>query len=247
MLRSVIVEDEPVSLNRLRRLLSKHVEEVTVVGEAQDGSSAVELIDHLKPDVVFLDVSLPGLNGFQVLEAVSFPVAVVFTTAGDEHAVRAFRASAMDYLLKPVDPDHLATALSRVAGAKRSSSRPPNPQVAQEPAALLKKPLKRLSCRVGNTTVFVNLRDVQYFRSDHGYTTVRCLQNEYLIDTPLVELELRLDPEEFVRVHRSTLINLNHVKQLHPLINGRMQITLNDGTEVESSRRYTDNLKNFTL
>lgn len=244
MLRALIVEDEPSSRDRLRRLLAVHADEVVVVAEADNGPEAVRLIDAHEPSVVFLDVSLPGLDGFEVLRAVKRPPAVIFTTAHDEFAVRAFRANAVDYLLKPIEPDQLATALGKVART---------PAVTGEPWSEVLSALKnigdrrprRIACRVGDSTIFVATDDVQYFMADQGYTVVKTASKELLVDTPLMELENRLDPSDFVRIHRSTLVNLNHVTSLKRSPAGRVKVVLKDGTELSSSRRYADNLRSL--
>jgi two-component system, LytTR family, response regulator len=245
-LRTILVEDEPASLVRLRRLLEPHQADVLIVAEATTGSAAVETIGEFEPDLVFLDVSLPGFDGFEVLSALSAPPTVIFTTAHDEHAVRAFRANAADYLLKPIDPEQLATAVEKVAALKRQSP----PQDWNDLLSALRanrdRGLKRIACRLGDSTIFVKVEEIQYFRADQGYTMVKCGSKELLIDTPLIELEGRLDPGDFVRIHRNTLVNMNHVNSLRRLLDGRMKIVLKDGNELASSRRYADNLRGFS-
>jgi two-component system, LytTR family, response regulator len=246
VLRAIVVEDEQASRDRLRRLLEPHVDTVIVVAEADNGVAAVEMIREHEPDLVLLDVSLPGLDGFEVLKALSDPPAVVFTTAYDEYAVRAFRANAVDYLLKPIEPEQLASAVAKVAALKPVRA----PSGWQEVLAALRstreRELKRIACRIGDSTVFVRVDEVEYFRADQGYTVVKSGSKELLIDTPLVELEERLDPADFVRVHRNTLVNMNYVASLRRLLDGRVKIVLKDGSEIASSRRYAENLRNWS-
>ena len=247
VLRTVLVEDEAASCDRLKRLLAEHDNEISIVAEADNGPAAVEIIREYAPDLVLLDVSLPGLDGFEVLAALTTKPAIVFTTAHDEYAVRAFRASATDYLLKPIDPEHLAAAIAKVV-AQRSSKAP---QSFDELLNALRggtreRELKRVACRVGDSTVFVPLEDVQYFRADHGYTMVKSGSQELLIDTPLADLEGRLNSTDFLRIHRNTLVNMNQVSSLRRLPDGRMKIVLRDGSELSSSRRYADNLRNWS-
>ncbi len=245
-LRTVLVEDEPASRDRLRRLLAQHAPEVAIVAEADNGPAAVEIIREYEPDLVLLDVSLPGLDGFEVLGALSTRPAVIFTTAHDEHAVRAFRASAVDYLLKPIDAEQLASALAKVT--TRESKKPPQgwTELLNALRTNRDRELKRVACRVGDSTVFVPLEEVQYFRADQGYTLVKSGAKELLIDTPLADLETRLNSTDFLRVHRNTLVNMNQVSSLRRLPDGRMKIVLKDGSELSSSRRYADNLRNWS-
>ena len=246
MLRTVLVEDEPASRDRLRRLLDRHGGELKLVAEAEDGASAVEVIREYEPDLVLLDISLPGMDGFEVLGAVSCRPAVVFTTAHDEYAARAFRANAVDYLLKPVDPEQLAAAIGKVLSLRSSALPKDWAAVVAALRNVRERELKRIPCRVGDSTVFVQVEEIQYFRADQGYTVIKCGAKELLIDTPLSELEGRLDANDFVRVHRNTLVNMNHVSCLRRQLDGRIKIILKDGDELSSSRRYADNLRNWS-
>lgn len=243
MLRAIIIEDEAASRDRLRRLLLKHADRLLVVAEAENGPEGVRAIDAYEPDLVFLDVSLPGCDGFEVMKSVRSAPAVIFTTAHDEYAVRAFRASVVDYLLKPIDEDHLATAVAKVGALKGSPQQWAD--VLSALRGLAQPKSRRIACRIGDSTFFVALETVQYFRADQGYTLVRTEAKEFLVDTPLVELENRLDPGEFVRIHRSTLVNMNQVASLKRSDDGRVTVVLKDGTELSSSRRYSDNLRRW--
>ncbi|HVJ17958.1 MAG TPA: LytTR family DNA-binding domain-containing protein [Polyangiaceae bacterium] len=246
VLRTVLVEDEQASRDLMKRLLTKHKDTVVVVAEADNGPAAVETIREHEPDLVLLDVSLPGLDGFEVLAALTTKPAIVFTTGYDAYAVRAFRASATDYLLKPVDAEQLAAAIAKVL-AQHSARAPHNfTELLSALRTGRERELKRVACRVGDSTVFVALEDVQYFRADHGYTMVKSGTQELLIDTPLADLESRLNPTDFLRVHRNTLVNMNQVSSLRRLPDGRMKIVLKDGSELSSSRRFADSLRNWS-
>jgi len=243
LLRAVVVEDEPSSRDRLCRLLVPHSNTVLVVAHADSGPEAVRVINEQEPDLIFLDVSLPDLDGFGVLRSIRPVASVIFTTAHDEFAARAFRERAVDYLLKPIDKAQLAEAIEKLV---RPSPRPGQwTELLAAMRALSDRRTRRIACRVGNSTSFVTTEEVQYFRADQGYTLVKTVGRELLVDTPLVELETRLDPADFVRIHRNTLVNLNHVASLKRLDGGGMTITLKDGTELSSSRRYAENLRNL--
>jgi two-component system LytT family response regulator len=243
VLTTVLVEDEASSRDRLRRLLEVHGERVTVVGEAEDGPAAVQLINAKEPDLVLLDVSLPGFGGFEVIAQLTTDPTVIFTTAHDEYAVRAFRANAVDYLLKPIVPEELATAIEKAISARS----PRKNSEWQEILAALRsgrgRELRRVGCRVGDTTVFVSVDEILYFRADTGYTLVKTADAEHLVDTPLAELDSRLDQRDFVRIHRNTLVNLNYVASVRRSGDGRLRVVLKDGSELLSSRRYAENLR----
>jgi two-component system LytT family response regulator len=244
--RSVLIENEEHSLARLRRLLSSFDQDLEVVGEASDGPSAVEVARSCNPDLLFLDIDLPGFNGFQVLERLDYQPAVIFTTAFNEHALRAFNTFAVDYLLKPIEADALARALGKLRAMGFNHT-----QFSRALEQLLESSgtryLSRISCRVGDRTLLVKIGEVLYFQADNKYTSVHVASGEYLIDTPLVELEQRLNPRDFVRIHRSTLVNVAWIAEIRRSYDARMRVVLRDskGTELVASRSYADNLRNL--
>jgi DNA-binding LytR/AlgR family response regulator len=230
MLRAVIVEDEPASRDRLRRLLGHHATTVSVVGEADSGPAAVEQIKDHRPDLVFLDISLPGFDGFDVLHEVVTNLKVIITTAHREHALRAFHARAVHYLLKPIGPEDLAEALSRIQQLDSSS--------AGEPA---REPLTRLLCRDGNLTHVVRVADVLFFKADQGYTAVQTENREYLTEESLSALERRVG-DSFTRVHRNAIVNVAHVTRLKHS-EGDLTMVLVNGMELPVSRRHAQALR----
>jgi two-component system LytT family response regulator len=220
--RTLIVDDEPFARERVRRLLSGDAD-VDVVGECGDGFAAVERIEALRPDLVFLDVVMPGRDGFKVLEELSGPPpAVVFLTAHDRYAVRAFDARALDYLLKPFDEERFAVALGR---AKAALAAPP-------------RPLRRLVVKEGGRLVFVKTADVSHLAAEGNYARVHAGGRSFLVREPLTALEALLDPASFVRIHRSTVVNLERVRALEPMFNGQFTVVLDDGTRLTLSRRH---------
>jgi two-component system, LytTR family, response regulator len=242
--RCALVEDEERSLSRLKRLLAACPADVEVVGEAADGPSAVELIRRVRPDLVFLDIDLPGFNGFQVLERLDLQPAVIFTTAHNEHALQAFSAYAVDYLLKPIDASSIARALAKLRAMGFNHA-----QFSLALERLLEtsggRYLERISCKLGDRTVLVKAGEVLYARADNKYTALHTATNEYLIDTPLVELEDRLNPKDFVRIHRSTIVNVAWIAELRRTFDGKMTVVLRDAnaTQLVASRSYADNLR----
>lgn len=244
--RTVLVENEEHSLARLERLLRPFERELHVVGRAADGPAAVELIGGLQPDLLFLDIDLPGCSGFEVLEQLDYQPAVIFVTAFNEHALKAFNTFAIDYLLKPVEDEALARALGKLRTLGFNHG-----QFARALEDLVEargsRFLRRLSCRVGDRTVLLKIGEVLYFQADNKYTSVHVLHGDYLIDTPLVDLERKLDPREFVRIHRGTIVNAGWISEIRRNYDGRLHVVLRDGkdTELAASRTYADNLRNL--
>jgi two-component system LytT family response regulator len=210
----------------LIRLLGRHQDLIEVVGEADSGPSAVELAQQRRPDICFLDISLPGFDGFEVVDRLPSDVRVVFTTAHEEHAVQAFRANALDYLLKPIDPLQLAEALARLQ----------DDIAAHESAEVV-----RLLCRDRDTTHVVEVRQILFLRAEGGYTHVQTHDAYYLTNESLTALEPRLG-SAFVRVHRNTLVNLKHVSALRHG-DGELIAALGPRHEVSVSRRYSQDFR----
>ena len=237
-LRAVIVDDERLARRELRALLAAHPE-VEVVGEAEDADAADALLDRLRqdgeaPDVVFLDVQMPGRSGFDLLDGLDAAPDVVFVTAYDEHALRAFRVSALDYLLKPVDPERLAEAVARVA------ARVPTRPVAS--ASRLLGPDDRVFVKDGDRMHLVRLGDVRRFESVGNYTALHFdgpdgRPQQPLVHRSLSALEERIDPALVARASRAEMIGLGHVVGLDDALNGGLLARLDDGSTVEFSRR----------
>lgn len=244
--RTLIVDDEPPARAKLRRFLAADAG-VEVVGEAGSGPEAVERITELAPDLVFLDVQMPGLDGFGVLERLGQEGGrlphVVFVTAYDEYAVRAFEVHAVDYLLKPFSPDRFAQALERAkerASGRRgddldrrlrqvlSEVRPPPP------------PLERLLVPAGEKQIVLEVERIDWLEAEQNYVRLHVGTSSYLIRGTLAGLEARLDPRRFIRIHRSRIINAGRVREIHPWSHGDQLVVLQDGTELLLSRRYRD-------
>lgn len=233
-LRTLVVDDERLARNELRRLLAPH-NEVEVVGEAGNVDSAEDAIRELDPDLLLLDVQMPGDSGFDLLERLDAVPHVVFVTAYDEYAIRAFEVNALDYLVKPVEPERLATALDTV----RTRAADENPQaVASEP-----EPTSTLTTedqvfvKDGDRCWFVRLADIRLFEAAGNYTRVHFDDASPLIHRSLSYLEDRLDSDQFFRASRQHILNLQWVDGVSPWSKDKLVVTLEDGTEVELSRR----------
>lgn len=246
-IRTLIVDDEPVARRGIARHLSDP-SDVQVVGQCGDGASAVAAITELVPDLVFLDVQMPGLSGFDVIDAVGLArmPPVIFVTAFDQYAVRAFDVHAIDYVLKPIDAERFRQALDR---ARRQISRPdfsPAPSLA---AAFedLGRPAppryaKRLAIKSTGRTLLVEVREVDRIETAGNYLEVHAGTAVHLLRDTLANLEARLDPERFVRVSRSSLVSIDRVRELQPMFNGDFVVVFQNGTRIAGSRRYRDAL-----
>ncbi len=243
--RAVVVEDEVLAREELLELLSA-VPWVECVGEARDGLSAVRLVEDARPDLVFLDVQLPEIDGLEVLRRLSHAPHVVFTTAHDRYAVTAFELGALDYLLKPFGADRLAVALERV---RRQLAQPPAIPAAERAGELLPPgpPLRRIFVRAGGRILPVSTDDVEWIEADGDYAALHARGRRFLVQVPLAELEQRLDPDRFVRVHRSHIVNLDFVTALAPYDAHRLLVELASGARVLASRSRTQVLRDRIL
>jgi two-component system, LytTR family, response regulator len=226
-MRVVIADDEAPAREFLRRLLTSH-NDVEVVGEAEDGTEVIHLVATAQPDVLFLDIQMPGGNGLEVAAGLmKHRPAIVFCTAYEQHAIEAFELEAVDYLLKPVSRSRLAQALDRIRRI--------------DPAQSVPKAHERLSrflARRGGHLVVIPASKAAYFESVDGLTKIVTVTGEaYWIDSPLQVLEERLEAQRFFRVSRNALINLNEVAEVHPLPGGSAELLLRGGPRLEVSRR----------
>jgi two-component system, LytTR family, response regulator len=223
-MKALIIDDEPPARRELRRLLSEF-NWIEIVGECGNIVEAAAKIESLTPALLFLDIQMPGGSGFDLLTRLDRVPQVIFTTAHDEHAVRAFEVNALDYLLKPIDPARLASALARVKNATSSVELPPD------------APLQQLFLRDGSQCWFIPLREVQLLTSEGNYVRLSWGTRQPLLGRPLSTLERRLDPAHFFRANRSQIINLDFIETVEAGVNGRLHVQLRDGPEVEISRR----------
>jgi len=232
-LRAYLVDDEPLALERLRRLL-EHSPRVEVIGSTTTPEEAVSALTADPPDVCFLDIQMPRLNGFDVLAKLPRQPIVIFTTAYDKYALKAFSVNSVDYLLKPVDPESLERALKKVE-ALYDSGRLAHPNLQ----ALLQqltdsiretKPeyLERIASRLGDRLWFLDLDRVTHFYAEDKLTYAASEGKAYCVDHSIAELERRLDPKMFFRIHRSTVVNLAWIKEVSSLPGGALNIRLKD-------------------
>lgn len=243
-MRTIIIEDEPLARDVLRALVAKR-SDVELVGEAQDGLQGIRLIDDLSPDLVLLDISLPECSGVDVLRRMKRNPAVIFTTAFDGFALAAFELGAFDYLLKPFQAERFNLAMDRVAERIGSNG---NEVTAKERIDCNSTSgyLGRFFVRHRGQIVPVLAAEVLRFEAADDYTAIHLAGMQYLIHVPLREIEKRLDPRSFLRVHRSNIVNLNHVRAASQ-IDRRFVVELTDGSRVTASRSRTQAIQAIRL
>jgi two-component system LytT family response regulator len=243
-MKALIVDDEPIARRRLKTLL-KAEPSVEVAGEAEDGASALEAIRRLRPDVVFLDVQMPGLDGFDVVELLKedeCPV-VIFVTAFDRYALRAFDVHAADYLLKPFDRARLRTAVTRAAALAAGEQQGPRLHQLVD-AVRAGQPLRRFLVRSSNRVYAVRVDDVESIESAGHYVELRAATGTHLIRESIAAVERSLDPARFVRIHRSTIVNVDRIAELRPAFHGEYDVVLAGGRRLRCSRTYAATLTN---
>lgn len=223
-MRAVLIDDERLARAELRRLLGEHPE-VTVVGEARNLEEAIDLISREQPDLIFLDIEMPGGSGFDVLEQLDSVPQVIFTTAFDQYAIQAFEVNALDYLLKPIAPDRLAAALERAK--------------PRAPA----KPLSQVFVRDGERCWIVKLPEIMLLESEGNYTRLHFGKERPLIRRSLNALEQQLDPLMFFRANRKQIVNLAWIEKTDFSVAGGLTVMLRGGQAVEMSRRQSDRLR----
>jgi two-component system LytT family response regulator len=244
--RTLIVDDEPLARERMRSLLEAEPD-IAIVGECRDGREAVDLIRRESPDLVFLDVQIPELDGFQVLEAIAGEKApaIVFVTAYDQYALQAFEVHAVDYLLKPFDEDRFKRALER---ARQALARDKG-DLSEKLLSLLqelKAPqgyIERLVVKSAGRLFFLRTDEIEWVESAGNYVCLHVRGESHLLRETMTGLEARLDPARFARIHRTAIVNIDQIKELQPLFHGEYQVVLRNGTELTLSRGYRDRLQ----
>jgi two-component system LytT family response regulator len=244
---ALLVDDEPLAREGLRMLLARDPD-VSAILEAKNGQEAVASIRAFQPDIVFLDVQMPEMDGFAVTAEVvaeRMP-AVVFVTAHDRYAIQAFEINAIDYLLKPVTEERFAQALARAKDRLRSSpADEPSSRILSllETIAAPQKPLRRLAVQSAGKTILVEVAEIDWIEAAENYALLHAGRAEHLLHVTMATLEKALDPEQFQRIHRSAIVNISRIKELRPAMHGEYVITLANGVRLQSGRIYSDRLR----
>jgi two-component system LytT family response regulator len=244
---TLIIDDEPPARARLYKLLESFAETFRVVDEAKNGLEAVEKIHQLQPDVIFLDIEMPGLNGFELLERLENIPIVIFCTAYDQYSLKAFETNSIDYLIKPVRLERLQQTVEKLDRFKSNLS-PTNMLAVLKDFYSQKEEKKMTSITVkkGDKLIFIKLEEVTYFEADEKYVTLYTGKDNHLTEQSLAQLETKL-PDYFLRIHRSIIINRNYVAEVQKYFNSRFVITLNNPkkTSVTSGRSYGSQIKSW--
>jgi two-component system LytT family response regulator len=246
MIRTIIADDEPLAREGIRLRLRGQAD-IQIVGEAADGNQAVEMIRRLRPELVFLDVQMPGRDGFGVLDGIAdvFLPVVIFVTAYDKYAMKAFEVHAVDYLLKPFAPDRFAAALTRARddisarGAQDARRRLLELLASRE---LESRYQTRFMVRDGERYVFVRAGDVQAFEANGNYIRLRTAAGSYMVRMTMAELEKKLDPARFARIHRSAVVNIDRIERITPAWHGDFEVRLAGGQQLRLSRNFRERL-----
>jgi two-component system LytT family response regulator len=244
---ALIVDDEPLARKFVRRMLEKH-SSVEIVGECGNGQEAVGAITEKKPDLVFLDVQMPEMDGFTALETVGAAALpqIVFVTAYEQYAIHAFEAAALDYLLKPFDQPRFDKAMTRVYEkfADREQARTEQKQIAALLENVREKPmyLERLIVKTGGRIIFLKTSEVDWIQADDKYAHLHAGNKSHLVRQTLGTLEAQLDPHKFIRIHRSAIVNIERIKELQPMFTGEHTVVLENGTKLTLSRSYKNKL-----
>lgn len=249
-IRTLIVDDEPLARTRLRSLLANDPE-ITVVGEAGNGVDAINAIESQHPDLVFLDVQMPELDGFGVIEAIAhdhMPL-VIFATAYDEYALRAFAVSACDYLLKPIDRDRFAESLRRAKERLRTRSGTPDAGAQLRPllAHLGQHHQRntRLAIKSDGRLMLLQTAEIDWLEAEDNNVNIHAGRTVYTVRDTLTRLEHRLPADRFLRIHRSTIVNIDRIREVQPWFQGDYVVLLADGTRLTSGRTYRQRVQQF--
>jgi two-component system LytT family response regulator len=246
-IRVLLVDDEPLAREMLREMLQGD-DDVEIVGESCNGREALEAIHTLEPDLIFLDVQMPEVGGFEVLAALGKEKApyVIFVTAYDQYAVRAFEVQALDYLLKPFDQERFDASWNR---AKAQLKRDRNGGMDQRIITLLEelkagnKYLERLVIKAAGRIYFLETNEIDWIEAEGNYVSVHSAKKSHLLRETISSLESQLDPKKFVRIHRSSIVRLDYIQELQPWFHGEYRVILQDGTQLTLSRNHRDKLQ----
>lgn len=246
-IRTLVVDDEPLARERLTSLLGLETD-IEVIGQCRDGEDAARAITEHTPDLVFLDVQMPGLNGFEVIEAVGtekMPL-VIFVTAYDQHALKAFQVRALDYLLKPFDRERFHEALQR---ARTQIQRAETGDLGRRLLALVKDLRRdqpktdRLVVKSGGRLFFLRTDEIDWIEAAGNYVRLHVGNTSHLLRETMNAIESRLDPEKFFRIHRSRIVNMERIQEMQPWLNGEYAVLLRTGTRLTLSRGYREKLQ----
>lgn len=244
MITALVADDETTARNRIKSLLKEYRDSIEVIGEATDGREAIEKINELKPDVVFLDIQMPEVDGLQIIGLLEHKPHIVFVTAFHDHAIKAFEQNSLDYLLKPVEAERMKITIDRLRNI--STKADTQMQLIQEMVKQLQSPprLETIPVKKGNKILLIAVADIIFFEAKDKYVYINTFESQYLIDNTLNSLAEKL-PSNFIRIHRTFVINKDKIKEVHKHLKGSfIFVMLNKSqTPVTSGNTYYDTLK----
>ena len=243
---TIIIDDEKLARARLRRMLSRY-ENIKVIGEAKNGQEGLELIKSNHPAVIFLDIKMPMLSGFEMLKELDKSPYIIFTTAYDQYALQAFEENTVDYLLKPISDRKLSRAISKLSHILQRGD-PINIDLARLLKSIdeKKKKIKLFSVKLADRIFLIPADEIYFFHAEDKYTFLNTAEKDFIISFTLKELEKRLDPEKFLRVHRAYIINLEHIKSIHSWFGGKLLVKMKNDKEILITRHYVKDFKERT-
>ena len=246
MLKAIIVDDEYLAIKRLERIIAEFEDEIIIIGTASDGQQGLALAEELRPSVIFLDIEMPTMNGFEMVANLSYSPLIVFTTAFDHYAIQAFESNSIDYLLKPIETERLAKTIKKIAKTQVET-----PTLTYEKLFSLmheNKPQKHnraISVKSGEKILLIPFAEIIYFEAQERYVFVSTIEGkQYITNYTIAGLEEKL-PESFARVSRSSIINSDHIQELQKYFSGKYMVLMKDKktTKIETGLNYHDNLK----
>lgn len=248
IITALIIDDEPLAIKRLQRLLKPYSAEIEIIAEALNGEQGLQMVEQHKPDLIFLDIEMPVLNGFEMLKRVKHIPKVIFTTAFEEYSIKAFEENSIDYLLKPIEPERLEKAVQKLQRLSKTDASVSAEQIQTMINTLnQKKQFKSIPVKIGDKILLIKPEQISFFEAKDKYVNIVTDENiEYLIDFTLSSLEEKL-PTTFMRVHRAFIINCDKIKEIHKSDSSSFIILLKDkmNTKIYSGRSYNENIRSL--
>ncbi len=248
--KTLIIDDEALARERLKKLLSPFANQIDLLGEARNGNQAIEMIENLKPDLIFLDIQMPGKSGFEVLQEIKHQPIVIFCTAHDDYALQAFETSSIDYLLKPVKEDRLEKSIEKLHLFKTDTKQIELENfLSKQLKQIAKKEISSIPVKIADRVIFVALNEISHFTAEDKYVSIHTSSGkEYVIDHSLNYLEGKLN-ENFVRIQRSCIVNISYIKEIKRYMGGRYVLKLKNCTasKIISGRNYQEQIKNLMM
>lgn len=247
MFTTLLIDDEPIALGRLKRLLTQFDDLIEVVGEALNGLEGIQKIETLRPNLLFLDIEMPQMTGFEMLSRLSYMPMVVFVTAYDQYAIKAFEENSIDYLLKPVEKERLAKTMDKLRNLRPEQEQTLSQESLRQLIGSMvpKKEMHSISVKSGDKILFVPLSDISFFQAEDKYVLLNTVDNkQYLMNYTITSLEEKL-PSNFVRVSRSTIVNSAKIREMERYFTGKYMIVMLDQkqSKIESGSAYQENVK----